>query len=130
MSRYDHLHLQYPGGVNVTHTSAMQSSVDDGGIEVRGTRGTLKIDRQRLVVYPEGVANLPHRNAPEPEIRMISERDGTVDHMADFLDCVRSRKRPNAQVGLEAARTAHLGNLALHRSRRVEWDAATQSVRA
>ncbi len=124
--------LQYPGSVNVTHTGAMQSSIDDGGIEVRGTRGTLKIDRQRLVVYPEGIANLPHSNAPEPEIRMISERDGTVDHMSNFLDCIRSRKRPNAhvQVGLEAARTAHLGNLALHRGRRIEWDAATQSVRA
>jgi hypothetical protein len=44
-----------------------------------------------------------------------SERDGTIDHMANFLECVRSRKEPNApvEVGVSAARAGHVANLAM-----------------
>jgi hypothetical protein len=123
--------LQYPGHVNVTYTGTMVSSIDDGGLVMRGTRATLKLDRERLAIYPEDVGNLPHSNAPEPEIYIISEGDGTVDHIANWIDCIRTRKQPNAnvEVGMEAARASHLGNLALRRGRPVQWDAATQSVR-
>jgi hypothetical protein len=48
----------------------------------------------------------------------------------NFLDCVRSRKTPNAsiQAGFEAARTSWIGNIALRRAARVIWDAAKGKV--
>jgi predicted dehydrogenase len=123
--------LQYPGKVSVTYTGTMSSNIDDGGVVIRGTRATLKIDRDRLAVYPEEAQYLPHRNHPEPELEMISERDGTIDHMQNWLDCMRTRQTPNAnvQVAMEAARTSHLGNLAFRAGKRAAWDEATGAVK-
>jgi hypothetical protein len=54
-----------------------------------------------------------------------STRDGAMYHMENFLDCVRSRKAPNApvSVGIAAARAGQLGNLALREQRVVEYPA-------
>jgi hypothetical protein len=73
---------------------------------------------------------VPGSNAPEPEIFVRSEHDGTLDHVRNFLDCVRSRKTPNApiQIGNEAARTGWLANIALKRGTKVTWDAQTGRV--
>jgi len=121
---------EFPGDFMVTFTGAYNTGIDDGGIEFRGSQATLKIDREHLAVYPEGVKSVPGTQAPEPEILVRSERDGAVDHMKNFLDCVRSRTTPNAsiQVGFEAARTSWIGNLALKRGAKVVWDAAMGRV--
>jgi hypothetical protein len=114
----------------VAFSGAYNHSIDDGGIEFRGSQATLKIDREHLAVYPEGVKWVPGSQAPEPEILVRSEHDGTLDHVKNFLDCVRSRKTPNAsiQVGFEAARTSWIGNIALKRGTKVVWDAAKGQV--
>ncbi len=116
---------EFPVNFTVTFTGALNNSVDDGGIEFRGTDATLKVDRTRLAVYPEGVKWASGTQAPEPEIFVRSEHDGTIDHVRNFLDCVRSRKTPNApiQAGFEAARTSWLGNIALKRGMKTVWDA-------
>lgn len=121
---------EYPGNFNVTYTGALNDSIDDGGIEFRGTKATLKIDRAHLAVYPEGVKWLPHKNYPEPEILVISEHDGTIDNVRNFLDCVKSRKLPNAniEVGFEAARASWIGNIALKRGLKTVWDAVQEKV--
>ena len=115
---------EYPGKFMVTFTGAINSSVDDGGIEFRGSEATLKIDREHMAVYPEGGAAVPGTLVPEPEILVRSEHDGTIDNINNFLECVRSRKTPNANihVGFEAARTSWIGNAALKRGMKVVWD--------
>ena len=117
---------EYPGNFMVTFTGSINSSVDDGGIEFRGSEATLEIDREHLAVYPEGARNVPASNAPEPEIFMRSERDGTEDNVRNFLECLRSRKQPNANihVGFEAARASWIGNIAMRRGMKIAWDAA------
>jgi hypothetical protein len=52
---------------------------------------------------------------------MRSAGDGTIDHVNNFLDCVRTRRQPNAEVktAVAAARAAHLGNLAYRKGTRV-----------
>ncbi len=117
---------EFPGDFTVTFTGALNSGIDDGGIEIRGTEATLKIDRERLAVYPEGVKAAPASNSPDPEVFVRSEHDGTRDHVKNFLDCVRSRKTPNAsiQIGFEAARTSWIGNIALKRGVKTVWDSA------
>ena len=122
--------LEYPGDFMVTFNGAYNNSVDDGGIEFRGTEATLKIDREHLAVYPEGVKWVPGTQAPEPEIFVRSERDGAIDNVKNFLDCMRSRKTPNAniQAGFEAARTSWIGNIALKRGMKTVWDPTKSRV--
>ena len=100
--------LRYPG-FDVVYEGMMASSIDDGGLEFRGTEGTLKINRSGFGVYHEGV--LAKDN---PVVKADSFRDGTVSHMQNFFDCVRSRKEPNAPVetGVSAARAGHIANMA------------------
>ena len=48
---------------------------------------------------------------------MIDQRFGRhpdLQHQANFIECIRSRKRPNADVGLAQASTSvmHMGNIA------------------
>lgn len=103
--------FRYPG-FDVIYEGMMSSSVDDGGLEFRGTDATLKLTRGGFSVFREGVPR--DRN---PVLTANSYRDGTIDHMENFFNCVRSRKEPNAPVetGVAAAAAGHIGNLALSR---------------
>jgi predicted dehydrogenase len=104
--------FRYPG-FDVVYEGMMSSSIDDGGLEFRGTEATLKINRSGFTVYREGVqAN------QNPVIKEESFRDGTISHMQNFFECIKSRKEPNAPVetGVAAARAGQIANLAYHRN--------------
>ena len=113
--------LRYPG-FDVVYEGMMASSIDDGGLEFRGTEATLKINRSRFGVYHEGVSSKEN-----PVVRAESFRDGTIDHMQNFFDCVKSRREPNApvEVGVAAARAGHIANLAYKRSGQITWPVKT-----
>ncbi len=122
--------LEFPGDFMVTFSGAYNSSIDDGGIVFRGSEATLKIDRASLAVYSEGQKWEPGSMAPQPEIFVRSERDGTIDHVKNFLECMRTRKTPTASIqsGFEGARSGWLANIALERGRKIEFDAAASKV--
>jgi predicted dehydrogenase len=120
--------LEYPVDFMVTHTGSYGSSIDDGGLEFRGDQGTLKIDRERLLVFGEANRGAsPWRNTPEPEIQVRSQADGSIAHLRNWLDCIRSRKTPTApmRVGHQAVRAAHIANAAMTMGGRVRFDAGT-----
>jgi predicted dehydrogenase len=100
--------FRYPG-FDVVYEGMMNSSIDDGGIEFRGTDATLKIDRGGFAVYRERV-----EEEKNPALTARSVLDGTISHMENFFDCIKTRKEPNAPVetGVAAARAGHIGNLA------------------
>lgn len=109
--------LRYPG-FDVVYEGMMSSSIDDGGIEFRGTDATLKINRSGFAVYREG--------EPEDKNQTLSARsfrDGTIDHIENFFDCVKSRKEPNAPVesGVAAARAGHIANFAYLHGGQTTW---------
>ncbi len=122
--------LDYPKNFSVTYHGTMASSVDDGGLEIRGLKGTMKLDRGHLAVYPEGGELIGKLGQMKPEILIESRGDGTGAHVRNFLDCVKSRKTPtaNIRVAVEAARAAHLGNLALKQGRRVKWNTQQERI--
>lgn len=99
-------------GFDVVYEGMMCSSIDDGGLEFRGTEATLKINRGGFSVYREGVPR-----DGNPVLSAHSYRDGTIDHMENFFDSIKSRREPNAPIetGVAAARAGHLGNLAYKR---------------
>ena len=122
--------LEYPRDFMVTHTGTYGSSIDDGGLEFRGDQGTLKIDRERLVVFNEESRKPGSQFTPEPEIHVRSLGDGSVSHLRNWLDCIRSRRAPNApmRVGHLAVRAAHIANAALGLGARVCFNEKTGRV--
>ena len=76
--------LRYPGW-DVVYEGMMSSSIDDGGLEFRGTEATLKIDRSGFGVYREGL-----KGAQNPVLKEQSFRDGTIDHVGNFFQCVKT----------------------------------------
>ena len=109
--------FRYPG-FDVVYEGMMASSIDDGGIEFRGTDATLKINRAGFTLYREGAPR-----DENPVLSARSYRDGTIDHMENFFNCIKSRKEPNAPVetGVAAARAGHIGNLAYSHGGQVAW---------
>ena len=53
-----------------------------------------------------------------------ASRSLTAQHLRNFLDCVKSRERPNAdvEVGHRTAVFCHLGNIATRLGRSLQWD--------
>jgi predicted dehydrogenase len=112
--------FRYPG-FDVVYEGMMSSSIDDGGLEFRGKEATLKINRSGMSIFHENVKG--DRN---PVLKEESVEDGTILHMANFFDCIKTRKEPNAPVetGIAAARAGHVGNLAYHRGGVTAWPTA------
>ncbi len=108
--------LRYPG-FEVGYEGTMVSSIDDGGLDFRGTTGTLKINRSGFEIYRERTRD------QSPILAEHSILDGTVSHVGNFFDCVRSRKQPNATIeaGVACARAGQIANLALRRGEKVAW---------
>jgi predicted dehydrogenase len=122
--------IDFPKGFMATYQGTYVSRVDDGGLEFRGDRGTLKIDRSRLAFYRDDAAYASGTNTPEPEIFVRSSGDGTLTHLQNWLDCIRSRKAPNAHIRVahQAARTSHIANAALRAGRRLTWNSGAQRI--
>jgi predicted dehydrogenase len=122
--------LVYPKDFDAAYLGTYVSRVDDGGLEFRGDRGTLKVDRSRLAFYRDDAAWAPGTQAPEPEILVRSSGDGTLTHLGNWLDCIRSRKAPNANIRVahQAARASHIANASLRSGGPVRWNPATEAI--
>lgn len=56
--------------------------------------------------------------------------DAAVFHLAEFFDCIRSRRQPveNATMGHHAAAAAHMVNLAYRSGKRMVWNKSSQTA--
>jgi predicted dehydrogenase len=94
-------------------------------VELQGTIGTLYVSGNRYEIVPErgGAFQDPK---PKRKEQIVKATDGDLDQQAarDFLDCVKSRKKPNADVeeGHRSTTFAHLANIALTTRARLDWD--------
>lgn len=122
--------LDYPKDFSATYLGQMHSAVDDGGLELRGTKATMKLDRNILTIHPEGGERGIGAGEIKPSITIRSSGDGTIAHIRNWLDCIKSRQTPNAniRVAVECARACHIGNLALRQERKVKWNAQAERV--
>jgi predicted dehydrogenase len=98
-------------------------------LELQGTLGTLYVRTDRFEIVPErgGAFQDP---APRRKAEIVKSTDGDLDQQAarDFIDSVKSRRRPLADVeeGHRSTTFAHLGNIALATRKRLEWDAVAE----
>ena len=93
------------------------------GVTFHGTRGTLYVDRALYRVTPELGSDLQ-----ASEVKRTN--DGHPSHWVNFLDCVRTRKRPNSDIEtcVRSSATCLLGNLSYRTKMRVDWDDKNQTV--
>jgi len=106
--------LAYPSVV-VEFDSALLGYIEGGGLMIRGTKAAMRLWRGGFAIYGE-IARYSERPDPSNPIEEVKATgDGTLTHMKNFLDCVRSRNTPNAsvEIGVAAARAGHVANLAL-----------------
>lgn len=129
--------LEYPKRFLVSYIGNHVTGMDFGSIVFRGSKATLEISRAALAFYEEDpnqgfpiYTSRTQRWRPEPKVYVESDYEGTSDNLRIWLECIRSRKTPNAniRVGVEAARAAHIGNAALLSGRKASWDEQQQKV--
>jgi predicted dehydrogenase len=122
-------------------------------LEFHGTNGTLGISRKGFTLtadplippentvpqftgaHPVGGPQPVKGVAPKPRTDNIEDQSGDgraqfVDHVRNFLDCVRSRKQPvsDLESGHRTVTACHLANLALRLGRKLRWDAARETI--
>jgi hypothetical protein len=64
------------------------------------------------------------------EALQASGTDLNAAHVRNFLDCVKSWNRPNADIeeGHRSAVMCHLGNISTRLGRAVRWDSENESI--
>lgn len=115
--------LEYPGEYTATFEATLVPGIKGEAVEMCGTEGRLLIDRQHYEFHPLG------RDA-QPVIVKAEPYDLTLDHVRNFLECVRTRKRPNGDVliGHRSAQASHLGNIAYVEKRRIDFDHVREEI--
>jgi predicted dehydrogenase len=100
-----------------------------------GTKASLDLTRGGYRIRPEtwtgqDPADPDKKFAPATEAREVKGGDLDAQHVRNFLDCVKSRQRPNGDVeeGHRSAVMCHLGNLSTRLGRSLTWDATHERV--
>ena len=104
-----------------------------GEIELRGTLGTLYAGDRGYEVAPERGGQFQDetvRMEPVQKKAINPNADLTTLHMRNFLDCIKSREKPNAdvEVGHKSTIFSHLGNIALEARSRIDWDPVSERI--
>lgn len=121
--------IQFPEGYMAVYEGNMTFGLLGCGIEFRGDRAMMTINRAGYAVYEEGTKPLEAVTLPAPVHRYARSDDtsradrvdgtGTLDNVRNWLDCVRSRHAPLASIraGVESAATSHWVNRAIREDR-------------
>jgi predicted dehydrogenase len=110
--------FEYPQNM-VTWTLDYCNSYDNGwSVTFMGDKGTLVMDESGFRIYAEPWAKKENR---EP---VFAERGGipVESHVANFLECIKSRKEPNCpvEIGASGVSAPHLANVAFKQGRKVK----------
>jgi predicted dehydrogenase len=114
--------LEYPKDLTATFEATLAPGITGEGIEFCGTEGKLYIDRNHYTFTPRG------RNAKPIDVPKSSNID--MDHVENFIECVKTRKLPNGDVliGHRSAQASHLGNISYMQKRRIDFDVVREEI--
>jgi len=104
----------YANGVEVLHG-------DSGGVLFIGSEGKILVNRGKFEATPTALGEEPLK---DDAIRLYK----SSNHLTDFLNCMRSRKKPicDVEIGCRSVTVCHLGNLAYWNHRHLKWDPAKE----
>ena len=121
--------LDFPSDLVVTWQSTFSNRHYGLGEHILGSDGTIEHgwtesdmvngeEGEFIRYYPEKV-NWPHGAA-------LIGKTKDQDHMGNWIDCVRTRKTPNASAGIgyQSAIAVHMANLAYRRRQRITLEEA------
>jgi predicted dehydrogenase len=107
----------YANGVVVLHTDKDESSKAVKGLTFAGSDGKVMVDRGYLASEPADIIKQP---PGAHDVRLYQ----SPGHQRDWLECIRSRRRPlcDVEIGARSVTVCHLGNLAYWNHRKLRWD--------
>lgn len=108
--------VDYPGGLNISFEATLtdRTGADVMDILFIGRGGRLSITRS-------GYHYVPTKGSGQTEVRAPGTPE--TPHMANWLDCIRTRKKTNADEvsGHYSAMSCHMVNMAYKQKTRVTW---------
>lgn len=109
---------QYSNGVTVVCSPSHKM-----GALFEGEKGSIYVNRGVLESTPEEIVLEP---LGENDVHL----DTSNNHHQNWLDCIKSRKLPIADVaiGHRTATVCHLGNIAMRTGRELQWDPAAEKI--
>ncbi len=101
------------------------------GLAFIGENGTLLLDRNGWEVIPEvddapRMETVPLQKKSELTEGQAVAGGGLASHVANFLDCMVTRKLPNAdiEIGAKVAKMTHLANISCRLKMPLKWENA------
>jgi predicted dehydrogenase len=128
--------FEFPSGrlaVFGQYEASGNPALKEGEIELRGTQGTVYAGTKLFRVVPERGGQF-QANKPRMEPLEVPGGDGeddlTMQHARNFLDCVKSRQTPKAdvEIGHRSTTMSLLANISLATRCRLDWDAEKEVV--
>jgi predicted dehydrogenase len=112
LCRIPKIYYRYANGV----TLKLDNGNPGGGIFI-GDKGKIEIFRGRVTSNPAEIVKEPIK---DDESRLYR----SDNHMQNWLDCIKSREKPVAdvEIGHRSGTVCHLGNIARWVGRRLRWD--------
>lgn len=100
----------YANGVEVVHGPG-------GGVQFIGSDGEITVNRGKLESKPGEIIKT---RLGEKDVHLYQ----SPGHQRDWLNCIRTRKRPIAdvEIGARSVTVCHLGNLAYWNHTKLQWD--------
>lgn len=115
--------MRYDDGVEVHYE--LKDAPMGGGIFI-GSECKLEINRNRFATNPDGYFS----DAPSAAVAEAWEGPGWIarPHLKNWLDCMASRARPNAdvEIGHRSVTVCHLINIAREVGRKLTWNPQTE----
>jgi predicted dehydrogenase len=126
--------IEYPGYMAVFtlgYKAMRYAMVNDQMKQFHGSKARFDVGRESYALYPEDPKALDLKATLEKR-RPGSFSPATIVHIRNFLECVRSRKDPNATVemGQSTNVVLCLAMDALRQGRRLKWNAKARRVEA
>lgn len=94
--------------------------------QLDGDKARMDVAREEYNVFLQGAEEKPALSGKSE----LGFNHATDLHVANFLECVRTRNRPTAPIalGVQAALVVQMANLSLKHGRRIRWNAEMQKV--
>jgi predicted dehydrogenase len=103
-----------------------------GEVELRGTLGTVYVSERSYEILTDRSGQFQEPKFPRAKSETVKAGDGdlTVQHARNFIDCIKTRSKPNCDVetGHLSTTFSLLANLSLAMRSRLEWDATQERV--
>jgi predicted dehydrogenase len=107
----------YANGVPVNHADQWEKGKGVDGVVFIGSEGRIQVNRGKISSDPAEIIKTP---LGDNDVKLYK----SPGHQLDWVQCIRSRKRPicDVEVGARSVTVCHLGNIAYWTGKKIKWD--------